>query len=152
MLKTSMEMENPPHPIYQFMIYSTVISVQQIVDAIRCGEENPEMDNIESLFHEMINSWFNGVLEWRQDENQSKQLFLRRDGRHNSAGGGGNDEDEGIEMEREIDLDAQDDPFLHQLEDRLNLLRLALGKLEIEARHRIQECCVYAAREGNSLE
>ena len=65
MLKTSMEMENPPHPIYQFMTYSTVISVQQIVDAIRCGEENPEMDNIESLFYEMISSWFNGVLEWR---------------------------------------------------------------------------------------
>ena len=68
------------------------------------------------------------------------------DGPPIQADGGGDAEDENIEMAREIDLQAQDDPLLHQLDDRLNLLRLALGKLELEARRRIQECCVYAAR------
>ena len=83
LLKEGKKLECPAHPIYDFMVFGSVITLQQIIDALAKAREFPQLDQLEQLFVNMLQHWMSQVFVQHPDAINSPQLFLRP-----SRGGG----------------------------------------------------------------
>ena len=77
-LNKVMTAEVPTHPIYGAMIFGSIISLQQVLEALIKAEEFPQLDQLEQLFVDILKFWFNRVLQWRPSGDGPDKLFLRR--------------------------------------------------------------------------
>ena len=51
--------EVPTHPIYGAMIFGSVITLQQVLEALAKAEDFPQLDQFEQLFVDRLKFWFN---------------------------------------------------------------------------------------------
>ena len=152
MFDEASKLPSPIHPLFNFMLYGSIITVAQIHEALRMANDMTELGPLESLFVEMLRKWFHYVLTHRETGDRPR-FFLKRSaddgaetrGLGNAGGGGGGSG--GVEMDVELEMDGdvyQVDPIA----DRLEMLRVSLGRIEVEARHMVKACIQSAKKIG----
>ena len=179
------KLASPIHPLFNFMLYGSVITVAQIHDALKMASEMTDLGPLETLFIDMLRKWFSHVLT-HEETSDRPRFFLKRSASYpvestagvsgakdlgpgtryigeggkahgpvagptlgylkGSAGGGGGGGG-GEEMDVELEMDG-DVYKIDPIADRLEMLRVSLGRIEVEARHVLTACILTAQKIG----